>query len=156
MRFVLALLIFGVSLLGNSYDIKYKGIILGEIQTIKTVENGYLRAKVTNPIVRFLLGKKNFVFYDTYKPNISDTKYKKDSKKILFALKTAIEQRPSNEKFIIDTKRYIILKCQDKVCSFDYYTSGKHNAEGKIEFDKDGKFIKLTEKKSSVIIEEIK
>ena len=153
MRFILTLFIFGVSLFGYSYDIKYRGITLGEIQTLSTLESGYLKAKVTNPIVKIMLGKKNFVFYDTNKPDISDTKYKRDSKKILFALKTAIEQKPSNEKFIIDTKRYIVLKCQNKVCSFDYYTSGKHNAEGKIEFDKDGKFVKLTEKKSSVVIE---
>ena len=153
MRFILTLLIFGVSLFGDSYDIKYRGITLGEIQTLSTLESGYLKAKVTNPIVKIMLGKKNFVFYDTNKPDISDTKYKRDSKKILFALKTAIEQKPSNEKFVIDMKRYIVLKCQDNICSFDYYTSGKHNAEGKIEFDKDGKFVKLTEKKSSVVIE---
>ena len=153
MRLILTLFIFGVFLFGYSYDIKYKGITLGEIQTLDTVKNGYLRARVTNPIVRLLLGKKNFVFYDTNKPKILDTKYKKDNKKILFALKTAMDQKPNNEKFIIDTKRYIVLKCQDKICGFDYYTSGKHNAEGKIEFDKDGKFVKLTEKKSSVVIE---
>jgi len=153
MRFILTLLIFGVSLFGDSYDIKYRGITLGEIQTLSTLENGYLKAKVTNPIVKMMLRKKNFVFYGRNKPNISDTKYKKDGKKILFALKTAIEQRPTNEKFIIDVKRYITLECKDNVCSFDYYTSGKHNAEGKIEFDKNGKFVKLTEKKSSVVIE---
>ncbi len=153
MKNFMLFLFFSLSLYASSYDIKYKGIILGKIESLDTLSQNYLKAKVSNPIVRILLGKKFYVFYDINKPNIKDAKYRSDNKKILFALKTAIDVRPANQNFIIDDKRNITLKCYDNSCIFDYFSRGKHNAHGIIEFDKNGKFSKLTETKSTLVIE---
>ena len=153
MKKIILFIFMSLSLQASSYDIKYKGITLGKIETLSTLSQNYLKAKVSNPIVRMLLGKDFYVFYDTNKPNIKDAKFRNDSKKILFALKTAIDVRPANQNFVIDSKRNITLKCHDNSCTFDYFSSKKHNAHGIIEFDKDGKFYKLTEPKSTLVIE---
>jgi len=153
MKKLLILLSFIITVYAqSSYSIKYKGITLGKIDTLSTLKDNYLKARVTNGIVRLLLGKKYYVFYDGNQPKSEDTKFRSDNKKILFALKTAIKERPTNEKFIIDSKRYITLKCNQNLCKFDYYTSGKHKATGDIEFLQNGEFFRLKEKKSSLEI----
>ncbi len=152
MKKIFIFLLLGNFVFANSYAIKYKGITLGIISTLDTLSQNYLKAKVSNPIVRFLLKHNYYVFYDGKKPKSDDTRFRKDNKKILFALKQAILYKPKNENFIIDKKRNIILKCQDKICKFDYFSNKKLNAHGIIEFDKNGKFYKLTEEKSSVEI----
>jgi hypothetical protein len=149
-KFILILLLATISF-ASTYSIKYKGITLGRIDSLKTLKDDYLKARVTNSIVRFMMRKDYFIFYGDKKPESQKTKYKHDNKKIIFALKRAIKFRPSNEEFIIDDTRKIILKCIDNVCSFDYYSKGSHNAEGIIEF-RDNKFYRLNEKKSSLEI----
>ncbi len=151
-RFILFILMT-LSLYASNYEIKYKGITLGKIESLDTLSQNYLKAKVSNPIVKMLLRKDYYVFYDGNKPDVKRAKFRKDNKKILFALKTAIELKPKNQNFIIDNKRNIVLKCQEENCTFDYFSSGKHNAHGIIEFDKNGEFSKLTETKSKVVIE---
>ena len=141
-----------ISLLqADSYLIKYKGITLGKIENLSTLNQNYLKAKVTNSIVRFMMKKDFFVFYDSKKPNFSKTKYRKDNKKIIYALKEAIASKPSYEDVQIDEKRHITLSCKEKICKFDYYSDGHHNANGKIEF-RNEKFYRLTEEKSSLEI----
>ena len=153
MKILFLLLSFSILIWANdSYAIKYKGITLGKIETLSTLKNNYLKARVTNPIVRLLLRKKYYIFYDGQKPQSENTKFRSDNKKIIFALKTAIAQKPRNKKFIIDSKRFITLQCQQNICKFDYYTSGNHKAEGNIEFLSDGRFYRLKEKKSSLEI----
>ena len=136
----------------QTYSIKYKGITLGKIDTLKTLQNDFLKARVTNSIVHFMMRKDFFVFYAGEKPNFSKTKYKKDNKKIIFALKRTIEAKPYDETFIIDDKRKINIKCLQKdLCIFDYFSKGEHSASGIIEFKND-KFYRLYEKKSSLEI----
>ncbi len=151
MRKIIFFLLFSIFLSADTFSIKYKGIILGKIDTLDTLQNNYLKARVTNSLVKLFMRKDYFIFYDGKKPQSQKTKYRKDNKKILFALKQAIESKPKNTKFIIDKDRYITLKCYNNICSFNYYTHGNHNAMGKIEFQ-DGKFYKLTEEKSSLEI----
>ena len=152
MKKIFLILTIMISLLqADSYLIKYKGITLGKIENLTTLNQNYLKAKVTNSIVRFMMRKDFFVFYDGNKPDFSKTKYKKDNKKIIYALKEAIALKPSYEDVQIDEKRHITLSCKDKICKFDYYSDGNHNANGKIEF-KDDKFYKLTEEQSSLEI----
>ena len=149
-KMFLAILVVTLSF-ASTYSIKYKGITLGKIDTLGTLKDDYLKARVTNPIVKFLMRKDYFIFYSGQKPQSQKTKFKYDNRKILFALKKAIKTRPLNEGFIIDDKRRIILKCDEQDCTFDYYSKGSHNAKGTIEF-KSGEFYKLTEKKSSLEI----
>ena len=153
MKLIFVLFFLVSFVFGDSFAIKYKGITLGNIPTLDTLNKNYLQAKVSNPIVKLLLRKKYYVFYDGNKPDIKDAKFRSDNKKIIFALKKAISSRPANENFIIDAKRNITLKCQGKVCDFDYFSNKSHNAHGIIEFDENGKFYKLTETKSTLTIE---
>jgi len=147
------LILFLVTLsFADTYSIKYKGITLGKIDSLETLKDDYLKARVTNSIVRFMMRKDFFVFYAAKKPDFPKTKYKKDNKKIIFALKSTIKSKPYDETFVIDDKRKINIKCHTKdLCTFDYFSGGEHSASGIIEF-KDGKFYKLYEKKSSLEI----
>ncbi len=144
--------LFSTLLYADSYYIKYKGTTLGEIDTLSTLKNDYLKARVTNFIVKLLLRKKYYIFYDGKKPQSEDTKFRKDNKKIIFALKSAIAQKPKNKRFDIDKTRYITLKCKKNICKFDYFSSGQHNATGDIEFLPNGDFYRLKENKSSLEI----
>ena len=150
--FILLALLFS-SIFADNYFIKYKGITLGKIDTLDTLNQNYLKAKVTNSIVRFMLGHDYYVFYDGSKPNIKDAKFRSDNKKILFALNEAIKSKPIHNNYIIDNKRNITLSCKsDKLCEFNYYSNKEHRAQGVITFDKNGKFEKLVEKKSTLVI----
>jgi hypothetical protein len=151
MRKIFLVILVATLSFASTYSIKYKGITLGKIDSLDTLKDDYLKAKVTNSIVKFMMRKDYFIFYSGQKPKSQKTKFKHDNKKIIFALKKAMQTRPLNEEFIIDNKRKIILKCDEQNCTFDYYSKGSHNAEGTIEF-KNGEFYKLTEKKSSLEI----
>ena len=151
MRKIFLVILVATLSFASTYSIKYKGITLGKIDTLRTLKDDYLKARVTNSIVKFMMRKDYFIFYSGQKPQSQKTKFKHDNKKIIFALKKAIKTRPLNEEFIIDDKRKIILKCDKQNCTFDYYSKGSHNAEGTIKF-KNGEFYKLTEKKSSLEI----
>ena len=152
MKKLLLVLFLATLSFASTYSIKYKGITLGKIDSLKTLKNNYLKARVTNSIVHFMMRKDFFVFYADKKPDFPKTKYKKDNKKIIFALKRTIEAKPYDETFVIDDTRKINIKCpKDDLCTFDYYSKGEHSASGVIEF-KNGKFYKLYEKKTTLEI----
>ena len=50
----------------STYSIKYKGITLGKIDTLRTLKDDYFTARVTNSIVKFLMRKDYFIFSNTY------------------------------------------------------------------------------------------
>jgi hypothetical protein len=151
MRKLLLLILIATLSFASTYSIKYKGITLGKIDSLETLKENYLKARVTNSIVKFMLRKDYYIFYSGKKPKNKSTKYKHDTKKIIYALKKAIENKPNNAEYIIDNKRKIILKCVNNHCSFEYIKSKRKNAIGTIEF-KNEEFYKLTEKKSSLEI----
>ena len=136
----------------SSYLIKYKGVTLGEIENLNTLQKLYLNAKATNPIVRFLLHKKRFVFYGGEKPNITDAKFKRDKNQLLFALREAIKSRPKEKTFTIKGDKKITVSCKNRNCHYNYFKHGKIKDSGLIEFDDNNEFFKLTEKKSDVVI----
>ncbi len=148
-------LLFSSALLnaGESYIIKYKGITLGEIENINTIQNLYLNAKATNPFVRLILGKSRYVFYDGKKPNIADAKFRKDKNQLLFALKEAINHQPKHRVFTIKGDRKLIVECSQKICRYKYYKRGMFKDSGIIEFDQNNTFYKLTEKNAHVVIQ---
>jgi len=136
----------------NPYLIKYKGVTLGEIDNLNTLKDLYLDAKATNPIVRFLLGKRHYVFYADKKPAISDAKFRRDKNQLLFALREAIAHRPKYKRFDITKEKKLVVECQQSVCHYHYFKRGSLHDSGKIEFDQNNRFFKLTEKKSGVVI----
>jgi hypothetical protein len=153
MKHIMLMVLFLVPLFATRYDIQYTGITLGEIESINTLSKDYLKAKVTNPIVKFMLGQDYYILYDGKKPLIEKAKFKQDNKKILFALKEAIKSKPKNRNYIIDDKRNITLSCKsNQICEFNYFSSNKHKAKGIITFDQNGNFYKLEEKKSTLSV----
>lgn len=153
MKFFILLALLISSIFANSYFIKFRGMTLGKIDTLDTLEQNYLKAKVSNSIVRMMLGHDYYVFYDKTKPSVEDAKFKDDNKKIIFALKEAIKSKPINNDYIINKDKHITLSCSGSLCKFDYYSHDVHKAQGEITFDSSGEFLKLVEKKSTLIIE---
>ena len=136
----------------SPYLIKYKGVTLGEIENLDTLNKLYLNAKATNPIVRFLLRKKRYVFYAGEKPNITDAKFRRDKNQLLFALREAIKYHPKEKTFTITNDKKLMVSCKDKTCHYYYYKHGRIDDSGLIEFDNNNNFFKLTEKKANVVI----
>ncbi len=152
MKKLILILFLAILSFASTYSIKYKGITLGKIDSLDTLKDNYLKARVTNSIVKLLMRKDYYIFYDGKKPESKRTKFRQDNKKIIYALKRAIEAKPYDETLIIDDKRKISIKCHtENMCTFDYYSKGKHRASGQIEF-KNGEFYRLTEKESSLDI----
>ncbi len=136
----------------GEYYIKYKGIRLGEIDTLETLKYHYLDAKVTNFIAKLLLRKKRFVFYEGIQPNIKDAKFRKDKNKILFALYEAIKTRPKYKKYVINDTKHLTLICNEQACTYTFTKKGSIKGQGLIEFDKNRNFVRLTEQLSDVVI----
>ncbi len=145
---IFIVLFFSLTVNADTYRVKFRGISLGEIDDLSTIDKLYLKAKVTNKIARFMLGEDYLVYYGGDKPNESDAKYKKDKKMILYAFKESLKERPKFKKFKINDTKNITLSCNENACKFYYYKKGKANGEGEIKFDKDGKFLSIVERKS--------
>ncbi len=136
-----------------TYDVKYKGIRLGEIRDLSTLDDLYLKAEVTSSVARFLLGKDRVVFYGGEKrPDVAKAKFKKDKKMMLFAFKESLKNRPKFKRFEISPIKNITLSCEGNSCQFFYYKNDEINGKGKIRFDKKGDFVSLTEELSDVEI----
>jgi len=149
---LMMLMIFITIANANSYKyaVKYHGVQLGEISDLSTIDKLYLKAKVTSRVARFMLGKDYLVYYGGNKPSISDAKYKKDKKMILYAFKTSITQKPKFKRFPISSVKDITLECKSaNECRFEYHKNGKVNGKGQIRFDKNGDFVSITEEKSN-------
>jgi hypothetical protein len=139
-----------LSLNATTYNVKYHGMTLGEITDLSTIKDLYLKAKVTSRVARFMLGEDNLVYYGGDKPDVDNSKYKKDKKMILYAFRESITQKPKFKKFKINDIKNITLSCEsNQSCKFVYYKKGKVNGEGDIKFDENGKFVSITEKKSN-------
>ncbi len=137
----------------EKYTIEYRGIKLGEISDISSVEQLYLKARVTNFLARLLLGKGHFVFYGGEKPSVSDAKYRKDKNHILLALREAIKAHPRHAEFPGAKKSSrLILECNGTICNYRYIKRGKITGIGKIYFNKKMKFYELTEERNRVVI----
>jgi hypothetical protein len=137
----------------EKYAIEYRGIKLGEITDMTTLEQLYLKSKVTNFIAKLLLGKEYFVFYADHKPNITHAKFRKDKNHILLALREAIKSHPKHAEFPGAKKgSKLILECNTNICNYRYIKGGRITGIGKIYFDKKSKFYKLTEEKNKVVI----
>ena len=150
---ILITLLFALSLKAATYDVNYRGMTLGEITDLSTIDSLYLKAKVTSRVARFLLGKDNLVYYGGEKPDIQKSKFKKDRKMMLYAFALSLKERPVFKKVKINDAKNITLACEGKACEFIYYKNDKVNGKGKILFDEQDDFVSITEEMSNFKIE---
>ena len=150
---IMIMLTLSLQAFSSTYDVKYKGVRLGEIRDLSTLEDLYLKAEVTSRVARFLLGKDSVVFYaGDKKPDVAKAKFKKDKKMMLFAFKESLKNRPKFKRFEISPIKNITLSCQGNSCQFFYYKNNKINGKGTIRFDDDNNFLSLSEELSDVEI----
>lgn len=152
MKTVLILIMMISSVFAN-YSVSYSNLKLGIIENINTVEQNYFKAKVSNPMARFLLGKKELIYFnDDYKETKINkkAKYKKDKYFIIEILKKALSNSLEEGKIFIKKDKYIDIK-KDKNYSFEYISKGKVKSYGKIVL-KDLKLISLIDEKNNIKI----
>ena len=142
---IMTMLAFALQASATSYDVKYKGMTLGEIRDLSTLKDLYLKADVTSAVARFLLGKDSLVYYGGEKPTIEKAKYKKDKKMMLYAFSQSLNERPKFKRYEISPIKNITLKCQGQSCEFIYYKNNHIDGRGKILFDKNDQFVSITE-----------
>jgi hypothetical protein len=136
----------------GDYNIKFKGIKLGEIATLDTLKDNYLKAEVTSRIARFFIRHDYFVFHGGDKPKVKDAKYRKDKNMLLFAFYQSLTEKPKHKFYKINDVKSMTIDCSDYECKFIYNKKGKVKGRGLITFDKSGEFIKLKEEIASVEI----
>ena len=137
----------------QNYTIQYRGITLGEIDDLSTLDALYLKARVTNFIAKLLLKKRYFVYYGgDRKPSVADAKFRKDKNRVLFALYEAIKNRPAHKVYTSQRGKKLILSCDHQICKYTFYKRDKVTGEGKILFDGNNDFYELVEEKNNVVI----
>ncbi|MCH9814474.1 MAG: hypothetical protein K0U47_11100 [Epsilonproteobacteria bacterium] len=141
-----------ISVHADSYDVKFKGITLGEIASLETLKDNYLKATVTNPIAKFFIGKKYYVFHAQEAPKIDDAKFRKDKNMVLFAFLQSTTEKPKHKEYKINEDKKMIIDCDAKACQFQYHKKGKLKGNGIVTFDDNGAFVNLKEEISTVEI----
>jgi len=132
------------------YDVNFRGMTLGEVTDISTVKDLYIKAAVTSSVARLLLGKDNLVYYGSEtKPDIKKSKFKRDKKMILYAFSQSLSERPKFKRYDISDIKNITLSCTRKECEFIYYKNNHVDGKGKIEFDENDTFVRITEELST-------
>ena len=156
--FKIVLMIFIATLMSanaGNYNVKFKGITLGQIDTLDTLKSNYLKAKVTNSIAKFFIRKKYYIFHSNEEPDIKDAKFKKDKNMVLFAFLQSITQKPKHKIYKINELKTMTIDCNDGACKFIYNSSGRIKGRGIVTFDKKGEFVKLEEEISTIEISKI-
>lgn len=139
----------------GNYDIKFKGIKLGEIETLDTLKDNYLKAEVTSRIARFFIRHDNFVFHSGVEPKITDAKFRKDKNMLLFAFLQSLTEKPKHKVYKINDTKTMTLDCVADECRFIYNSKGRIKGRGVVTFDNNGEFVKLKEEIASVEISKI-
>jgi len=139
----------------GNYNIKFKGIKLGEIETLETLKDNYLKAEVTSRIARFFIRNDNFVFHRGDKPDVKDAKFREDKNMLLFAFLQALTEKPKHKVYKINDIKTMTIDCDANECKFVYNKKGRVKGRGVVTFDKNGEFVKLREEIASVEISKI-
>jgi hypothetical protein len=151
-RFLFVSFLLVLSLQANVYNVKYRGVTLGEIDSLDSLKSNYLQAKVTNSIAKFFIRKKFFIFHAGDEPNIKDAKFKKDKNMVLFAFYQSITEKPKHKVYKINDVKTMTIDCKDQECKFVYIKKGKKKGRGIVTFDEKGNFVKIKEEISTVEI----
>lgn len=152
MKFLLILCIT-ISFTFASYDIYYSNLRVGVIKDFSTVNENYLKIKVTNPIARLLLGKKEMIFYNSdYKLTSKNDKikYKRDKYHIIKIIQKSIQNRLDIGNIPIQKDKYIEIS-KNKNYHFRYISKGKIKSNGKI-FIKNSELLSLIDDKNHLKI----
>ncbi len=139
----------------GNYDIKFKGIKLGEIETLDTLKENYLKAEVTSGIARFFIRHDNFVFHGGDKPTVKDAKFRRDKNMLLFAFLQSLTEKPKHKVYKINDIKTMTIECDSNECRFIYNKAGRIKGRGIVSFDDNGEFVKLREEIASVEISKI-
>ncbi len=137
-----------------NYSIFFTGIKLGESKTLDTIQNNYLEATVTNSLVKLLLGKDKFIFFDDnfkLKKDTKNIKYKKDTHAIIEVLKRAQNNTLKSGRIYITKEKYIDIKVVDNNYKFIYTAKKEIGSQGYFEL-KDKKLIKFIDSKNNIKI----
>ncbi len=134
MKKFIFLLIISKSFLFAQYSILFNEIKLGEINSFDTLEKDYIKIKVTNPIAKFMLGKKELIYFNSsFKQDKTSTiYYKKDKYEIINVLKGAISNELEDKKIFFNKKSYLDIK-YDKNYKFSYFSKGRVKTSGEID-----------------------
>ncbi|HIP59994.1 MAG TPA: hypothetical protein EYH01_06165 [Campylobacterales bacterium] len=139
----------------GNYNIKFKGFKLGEIETLDTLKENYLKAEVTSRIARFFIRYDNFVFHGGDKPAVKDAKFRKDKNMLLFAFLQTLTEKPKHKVYKINDIKTMTIDCDANECRFVYNKKGRVKGRGVVTFDSNGEFVKLKEEIASVEISKI-
>lgn len=139
----------------GQYEVRVHGVKLGEIDTLKTLEEYYLKAEATNFITRLLLGHDYFVLYSEEKPDIDDAKFKKDNNMMLYAFKEAIDNKPKKKTFQNNRSRELKIECAATQCDFVYTYKKELRGEGFVKFNEKGEFMIFREEVGAIEIARI-
>lgn len=152
MKTVLTLLI-SLTFSFAEYSIYYGDLKLGSIQTLDTVKENYLKVKITNAIAKFLIGKKELIYYnENYKQTKNDknTKYKKDKYRIIDIIKQSISNELAEGTFYITHEKYIKIQ-KNKNYMFKYVSKGRIKSDGIIKVN-NNELLALIDKRNHVKI----
>lgn len=152
MKIIFALF-FAVSLSFANYSIYYGDLKLGVIHNFNTIKENYLKIKVTSSLAKWLLGKKEVIYYNdqaTIAHNDNNTKYKKDKYHIIDILKQSINNNLQDGKIHINNEKYLNIQ-KKKDYNFQYVSKGRVKSDGQIKI-KDAKLISLIDDKNHVKI----
>jgi len=146
MKKIILILFFISSLLEAKYDFFYRGFKIAEVDTLDTIHQTYVKAKVTNPIFRLITGEPYVVYYNDYKPEFKDTKYRRDWQMYFSVLRILIEERPKYQELLVNEENHAFILCEENICIFKYYEIDKLIGDGVVEFDENDKVITITDK----------
>ena len=134
MKKLILLIVLSNSFLFANYSIYYNKIKLGVIKDFSSLKDNYIKIKVTNPIARFMLGKKELIYFNSLfqKTRTKDIYYKKDKHEIVNVLKGAISNKLQDKKIFFNEKSYLDIK-YDKNYKFSYFSKGKVKTKGEID-----------------------
>lgn len=152
MKIIIALL-FTLSFSYANYSIYYGDLKLGVIQNFSTIKENYLKIKVTSTLAKWMLGKKEVIYYNdeaTIAHNDSNTKYKKDKYHIIDILKQSIANKLRDGKIHINKEKYLNIEKKENY-NFQYVSKGRVKSDGEIKIQ-DAKLISLTDAKNHVKI----
>ncbi len=139
----------------SNYSVKFKGVTLGEIESLDTLKSNYLKAKVTSRIAKFFIRKEYFIFFAEKKPDIKDAKFRRDKNMVLYAFYKSITEKPKHKVYKINDTKTMTLDCDDNGCKFIYNSKGRIKGRGVVTFNENGEFVKLKEEIASVEISKI-
>ncbi len=150
MKRIVLFLVLLLEAVQAQYIFYYKGFKVAEIETLDTIHQTYIRAKITNPLYRIVTGEPYVVYYHDYKPDYKDTKYRRDWQMYFTVLRYIVEQRPAYMELVINEENHAYIVCDGDVCLYKYLEGeDKVISKGKVEFDENGDVLSIFDEENN-------